>query len=125
MQMGQIAATSGSDGANLFTPANIARSFCHDGLEMRVIGLHMFARTILFVGMQDDYDLAPTGPAFRRPDDPTVSDRKDWVAEVAVFTANSIEIITEVSVFGKRLSIVSECAPFAADRKVETARSRK
>ena len=74
--------------------------------------------------VQEDDDIAPSirGPA--RIDHLAVGDRIDWIAHVRVPSADSVDIVTEVSIRQEGLSIVSERSVGRTHRLVEADRFR-
>src|SRR3954454_16453840 len=66
MQMREVFAVSASDLRDLLTASNFIEDGNRERLQMCVIGLHVFARAVLVVGMQDNDDLAPARSAFLR-----------------------------------------------------------
>ena len=89
-------------------------------VDMRVVGLHVFARAVFFVGVEDDDDVSPAGTAFLREEDAAVRDRVNGIAEVAVLAADAVEVVAEMAVLGERLRVVGEGAVLAPERKIET-----
>ena len=86
---------------------------------MPVIGLHVFANAVFFVGMQRDDHIPPTSATVAREQNATVGNRKDRIAEVAVFSADAIEIVAEVTVLSEPLRVVGKRAVLVSEWEIK------
>lgn len=124
MQVSEVTAASVSDGRDLLPAPNIMLRCHEDGLEVRVVRLHIFARAVLFDHVQDDNDVAPSRAAFLRKDHSAVGDRENGIAQVTIFAADPVEIVTEMPILREGLRVVSERAVLAADGEIKAPGGR-
>ena len=125
MEMRQISTVGAADGRDVLAAANVVSVADEHRLHVSVERLHVFALAVLIVGVEDDDDVAPSGAALLRTQHATISNREYRIAKIAVFAADSVEIVAEVPVLGERLRVVGERAVFGADWKVEAIRRRQ
>src|SRR6266852_1445080 len=78
------------------------------------------AGSIFDIGMQDNDDIAPAGAAVACQQNAPVGDGVDRIAQIAVFAADSVQIVAEVMVFREPLGAVAHRSVFAAERKIKT-----
>ena len=64
-------------------------------------------------------DVPPARSFLLRQQYAAIRDRINRIAEIAVLAADSIQIIAEMAILGKRLRVVSHRAVFASQRKIE------
>jgi hypothetical protein len=122
MEMREVLVVGVSNRRDLLAAAHILSGSDKDAPDMSIVGLHVFPRAILFVCVQDDDDIPPARPAIAREQNATVRNGEDRIAEIAVFAADAIEIITEVAIFREMLRVVSESAVFISKWKIESRR---
>ena len=122
MQMRPIFSPCGSDGGNLLSAPHILFRFHQDFVHVRVVRLHVFSRAVFLIGVEDNDDVAPAGSALFREQDTAVRYRVDWIAQVAILTADAIEVVAQVAILGKRLRVIGQGAVLAAERKIESRR---
>ena len=72
--------------------------------------------------MQDNDDVPPARAAVARYQDAPIGDGINRIARIAVFAADSVQIVAEVMVFRETLGVVAHCPVFAAQRKIKNAR---
>src|SRR5450755_3958209 len=90
MQMRPISSMRGSHRGDLLTAWHLLFRFHQDFVDMRVVRLHVFPHAVFFVGMEQNDYVAPSRPAFARKQDAAIGDRIDWIAQVAVLTADAV-----------------------------------
>src|SRR5436190_1851782 len=122
VQVSPVFSASRSYRGDLLAAPHLLLRFHQDLIDVGVVGLHVFSRAIFFVGMEQNDDVAPAGTGFLRDQDAAVGHRVDRIAQVAVFTADAIEIVAEMAILGERLRVVSQRAVFASDGEVESLR---
>ena len=124
MKVRPITTVSRSDRGDLFAALHFLFSLNQDRFDVAVIRLHELPRAVLFVGVQDDYDVAPAGTGFVRENHLPVGDGKNRIAEVAVLAADSVQVVAEMAILREWLRIVSERAVLVPDREIEARRGR-
>ena len=122
MQMCEVLAIGISDRRDLLTATNILRRRDKHLVDMRVVRLNVFPRAVFLIGMQDDDDVAPTRTAFARKQHAAVSHGVNRIAEIAVFSANTIEIVAQMAILGETLRVVGKGPVLIPERKIETRR---
>ncbi len=122
MQMRPIAPVRVADRPDLLAAVHVLSRRDEDGLEVRIIGLHIFACAILLQGVEHDDDVAPAGSDLAGKKHAPIGDGEDRIAQVAVFAADAIQVVAEMAILRERLRIVGEGAVLAADGKIETCR---
>ena len=122
MQMRQVAAVRCPNGRDLLAASHIFPWPDEHRVEVRVIGLHKFPDAVFFVGVEHDDHIAPPRSGLARQQDTTVRDGVNRIAQIAVFAANSIQVVAEMAIVGERLRIISQCAVFGSEREIESCR---
>ena len=125
MQVRPIKTSGVTDRRDLFAAPHILVWLDQHRLDVRVIRLHVFPPAILFVSVQNDDDVAPAWPAYPRQQDPAIGHGVDRVAQVAVFTADAIQVVAQMAVLGERLRVIGEGAVLGPDRKIKAAGGRQ
>ena len=92
---------------------------------MAVIRLNVAARAILLDRMQDNDDVAPTRSTITREQNAAISDGVNGIAEVGIFPADPVEIITEMMIFPETLCVIRQRTVLAPEWKIETRRNWK
>src|SRR5207245_2194547 len=113
-----------NDCHSLHAPHNIP-SIHQYLVEMAVIRLEVTARSILLNCMQDNDDVAPARSTIARQQNAAISNGVNRVAQVGIFSADAVEIVTEMMIFGETLRVIGERAVLTAERKIEACREGK
>ena len=87
--------------------------------------MHVAACAVLLACMQDKDDVAPAWSTIARQQNAAISDGVNRIAEVGIFPANPVEIVTELMIFRETLRVIGERAVLAAERKIEAGREWK
>ena len=87
---------------------------------MRVVRLDVFSHPVFFIGMEDNYDIAPAWSGLLSDQHPAIGYRIDRISEVTVFTADAVQIVAQMAVLSKGLRVVGERSVFASKWKVES-----
>src|SRR4029077_14494236 len=89
--------------------------------HMRVIRLHVFTlAAILDIGVQHDDHVGPAWAAIACPQYASISHGVDRLAQIAVFSADAVQIVAQVMILRESLGIISHRAVFAAEWKIKT-----
>src|SRR6202011_3116749 len=101
MEMGKIAAVRCPDSRDLLAAFHEAAGMNEHVLHMPVIRLHIFPFAVFEIRMEQNDNVAPARATVAREQHASVSDRVDRIAEIAVFAANSVQVIAEMMVLGE------------------------
>src|SRR2546423_10018404 len=124
MKMRPVYSACGPDRRDLFAAMHLLLSLHQDRFEVAIIRLHEFPRPVFLVSVQDDDDIAPASTRFPPKQHLAIRHREDRIPQVAVFAADSIQVVAEMSILGEGLGVVSERAVLAPDREIETRGGR-
>ena len=125
MQVRPVTAIGVSDRGDLVAAPDFLADLDKDLVQVAIIRLHIFPLQVLHVGMENDDDVAPAGAAVAREKDAAVGHRVNGIAEIAILTADAIQVVAEMAVFRERLGVVGERAMLAAQGKIEAVRERQ
>jgi hypothetical protein len=125
MKMRPIFSIRVADRCDLFASPNFLFRLRQDRVHVRIIRLHVLALPVFLVSVEHDDDLAPTGARFFREEDLSIRYRVNWIAQVAVFATDAIQVVAQMPILGKRLGVVGQSAVLAADREIETRGGRQ
>ena len=125
MQMGKILPVSRADGCDLLATPHIVPDRHQHLVAVAVIRLDIAARAILLNCMQDSDDVAPARSTIARQQNAAISDGVNRIAQVGIFSADAVEIVTKMMIFGETLRIMGERAVLATKWKIETGRNWK
>lgn len=122
MEMRKISSPTGTDGCDLLPAPDVILRINKYLVAMAVIRLHVPARAILLDCMQDNDDVAPARSAIARQQNAAISHGVNRIAEIGIFSTDTIEVVTEVMIFGETLRVIGQRAVLAAEWKIETRR---
>src|SRR5947207_1689103 len=125
MQMSEILTVSRANGCDLLAAAHIIPRRHQNLVAMAIIRLHVAAGTVFLDCMQDNDDIAPARSSIAREQNAAISHGVNRIAEVGIFSADSVEIVTEMMIFGETLRVIRQRAVLAAERKIEAGRDWK
>ncbi len=119
VEMGDIHATVGADGADFLVSSDeLAFTDC-DGVEVGVKGINGLDSVIFPEGMTDDDDIAPTFASIASINDDAVSDGIHRITQVGIAALETIPIVTEVAVGAKSAVFVVAFCIWRVDREIE------
>src|SRR5437868_9034974 len=122
MQMRPISSICCSHRRDPLTAPHLLFQLYENLVEVRVVRLDVFSHPVFFIGMEDNYNVAPAWSGLLREQDPAIGYRVDRISEVAVFAADAVQVIAQMAVLGEGLCVVGEGSVFASERKVESRR---
>src|SRR5882724_5444111 len=125
MQMGEILTVSRTYGCDLLAATHVVSRSHQNLVAMAVIRLHVTASAVFLDRMQDNDDVAPPWSTIARQQNAAISDGVNRIAEVGIFPADPVEIVTEMMIFRETLRVIGERAVLVAERKIEAGREGK
>src|SRR5207253_4396405 len=78
---------------DLLTAPHFLSRFHEDLVDVRVVRLHVFSYPVFFIGMEYDYDVAPAWSGLIREQHAAIGHRVDRIPQVAVLTADAVQIV--------------------------------
>ncbi len=124
MEMSKVAAMGRAHSGDLLSALHSVSGVHQNGFNMSVVRLHISARALFQIGVQDDDDVAPARSAFAGEQHAPVGHGVDRVAQVAVLAADPVEIVSQMPVLRETLGAISHRAMLTAEREIETPRRR-
>ena len=125
MEMREILTVSRANGCDLLAATHVIPRIDQYLVAMAIIRLNVAARAILLDRMQDNDDVAPARSSIAREQNAAISHGVNRIAEVGIFPADSVEIVTEMMIFSETLCVICQRTVFAAERKIEAGREWK
>ena len=122
VKVGPILSAGRPHRGDLLAAPHLLLRLHQDFIDVGVVRLDVFPRPIFFVGVEQNDDVAPAGPGFIRQEHAAISHRIDRIAQVAVLSADAIEVVAQVAILGKGLGVVGQRAVLTAERKIESRR---
>src|SRR5207245_5199633 len=121
-EMREIFSAPGADGCDLLPAPHIIPRIDKYLVAMAVIRLKIAARAVFLDRMQDNDDVAPARSTIACQQNAAISHGVNWIAQVGIFPADSVEIVAEMMIFGETLRVIGQRAVLAAKRKIEASR---
>ncbi len=125
MEMREILTVSRANGCDLLAATHVVSRIDQYLLAMAIIRLNVAPRAVFLDGMQNNDDVAPARSSIAREQNAAISDGVNRIAEVGIFPADSVEIVTEMMIFGETLRVVRQRAVLAAQREIKACRDWK
>ena len=107
---------------DLLAPPHLLFRLHQNFVYVCVVRLHVFSYPVFFISMEHNYDIAPAGSGLIREQHAAIGHRVDRIPQVAVLTADAVQIVAKMAILGKWLRVVGERAVFASERKIEPHR---
>ena len=124
MKVRPVYSAGGPDRRDLFAAMHLLLSLHHDRFDVAIVRLHEFPRPVFLVSVKDDDDIAPARARFPRKQHLAIRYCEDRIPQVAIFAADSIQVVAEMSILGEGLGVIGERAVLAPDREIETRGGR-